>query len=67
MVVRVPIDKNMLIWARERAGKNQDELLSRFPKIAEWEAETTQPTLKQLEDFANAVHVPFGYLFLTPF
>jgi Zn-dependent peptidase ImmA (M78 family)/transcriptional regulator with XRE-family HTH domain len=65
MVVRVPIDKNMLIWARERAGKNQDELLSRFPKIAEWEAETTQPTLKQLEDFANAVHVPFGYLFLS--
>lgn len=65
MVVRVPIDKNMLIWARERAGKNQDELLSRFPKIAEWETETTQPTLKQLEDFANAVHVPFGYLFLS--
>jgi len=57
----------MLIWARERAGKSQDELSARFPKIAEWEAETSQPTLKQLEDFANAVHVPFGYLFLpTP-
>ena len=64
MVVRVPIDKNMLIWARERAGKSQDELAPRFPKIAEWEAETAQPTLKQLEDFATAVHVPFGYLFL---
>lgn len=65
MTVRVPIDKKMLVWARERAGKTQDELVSRFPKIAEWEAETTQPTLKQLENFADAVHVPFGYLFLS--
>lgn len=65
MVVRVSIKGSMLIWARERAGKTQEELTSRFPKIADWEAERAQPTLKQLEDFANAVHVPLGYLFLT--
>ena len=39
-------------------------LLGRFPKLVEWETGETQPTLKQLEAFAHAVHVPIGYLFL---
>jgi Zn-dependent peptidase ImmA (M78 family) len=30
----------------------------------EWEEETKQPTLKQLEKFAQATHTPVGYLFL---
>jgi Zn-dependent peptidase ImmA (M78 family) len=42
-----------------------DELLGRFPKLGEWEAGTARPTLNQLEDFARAVHVPVGYLFLS--
>lgn len=40
------------------------ELGARFPKLQEWETGEVQPTLKQLEAFAKAVHVPFGYLFL---
>lgn len=58
----------LLLWARERAGIGDvGELLGRFPKLAEWETGEAQPTLKQLEAFARAVHVPIGYLFLpTP-
>ena len=61
---RVTIQPNLLAWARERAGLSLDALVKKFPKIAEWEAGRLQPTLKQLERFAGAVHVPIGYLFL---
>lgn len=61
---RVPVQSDMLRWARERAGMDAEALLKRFPKIDEWEAGARQPTLKQLESFADAVHVPIGYLFL---
>ncbi len=39
-------------------------MLRRFPKLVEWEEGAVQPTLRQLEDFARAVHIPVGYLFL---
>lgn len=63
-MTRVAISPDMLQWARERAGMEPEALLSRFAKYEEWEAGETQPTLKQLENFAKAVHVPMGYLFL---
>ena len=56
----------MLSWARGRAGIESPEALgARFPKLPEWETGETQPTLKQLENFASSVHVPIGYLFLA--
>ena len=62
---RVAVSSDLFRWARERAGVMQaDELLGRFPKLPEWEAGTARPTLSQLEDFARALHVPIGYLFL---
>jgi Zn-dependent peptidase ImmA (M78 family) len=65
-VTRVAVRPELLRWARERTGHGDvEELLGRFPKLAEWEAGDAQPTLKQLEAFAHAVHVPFGYLFLA--
>ena len=63
-MIRVPVNPELLRWARERAGVAQDDLATRFKKLSEWESGETQPTLKQLEAFARAVHVPFGYLFL---
>lgn len=66
-MTRVNISPDMIRWARERAGFEQEALLKRFKKLPEWEEGITQPTLKQLEGFAKAVYVPFGYLFLpTP-
>ncbi len=55
----------MLVWARERANREVDDFPATFNKLAEWESGAIQPTLKQAEAFANAVHVPVGYLFLS--
>ena len=64
MTIRAPIQPELLTWARERAGVAPADLVHRFPRIAEWEAGDIAPTLKQLQAFANAMHVPVGYLFL---
>ena len=61
---RIAASPEVLRWARERAGLSLAALRGKFPKLADWEAETSQPTMKQLERFAKATRVPFGFLFL---
>jgi Zn-dependent peptidase ImmA (M78 family)/transcriptional regulator with XRE-family HTH domain len=63
-MTRVAVEGTMLSWARERAGKSRESLTPKFARVADWETGEVQPTLKQLEAFAKAVHVPIGYLFL---
>lgn len=65
--VRVKVAPALLGWAALRSGRTRDELVTRFPQLPAWERAERQPTLKQLEAFAQATHVPFGALFLdTP-
>src|ERR1700735_1795870 len=64
-MTRVAVSPALLRWARERAGLDIPTLAEWFPKLPEWEDGEAQPTLKQLESFAKAVHVPFGYLMLS--
>ena len=63
---RISVNPDLLRWARERAYRSQEDLSGRpqFSKLPAWEQGTLKPTLKQLEAFARAVHVPIGYLFL---
>lgn len=61
---RIAASPGVLRWARERAGLSVADLQRRFPKLTEWEAETTQPTMGQLEQFAKATGAPFGFFFL---
>ena len=63
-MMRVPIQPSLLRWARERAGLEPKDLARRFPRLAAWERGEQWPTLRQIEKFAQAVHVPVGYLFL---
>jgi Zn-dependent peptidase ImmA (M78 family) len=63
-MTRAPVHPALLTWARERAGLPAEALTRRFPKLRAWERGEAQPTLRQLEDYARAVHVPLGYLFL---
>ena len=64
-MIRAPINPELLRWARERAGVEQADLTLKFKKLPDWESGEVKPTLKQLEAFARAVHVPVGYLFLS--
>jgi len=61
---RVHVKPELIRWARERAGRSVEEYAVRFRKLDEWESGISQPTMKQLEAFAKATHVPFGYFFL---
>ena len=61
---RIAVSPNVLRWARDRAGLAVAELEGKFPHLADWEAEKVQPTMKQLEKFAKATRVPFGFMFL---
>ena len=62
---RVPVQPDLLHWARERAGYSVAALAGRFPKLKEWERGEVHPTLKQIEAFAKATRTPVGFLFLA--
>lgn len=63
-MTRVAIQPEMFRWARDRARLDNLALMVRFPRLEAWEAGETQPTLRQLEDYAKATHAPVGYFFL---
>lgn len=60
--IRVAPNPRVLAWAVERAAA---ELRHKFPRLDEWLSGAKKPTLRQLEAFAKASSVPFGYLFLS--
>ncbi len=62
-MTRVPVNPELLRWARERSGISHDSLLERFALLPEWEGGRSLPTVKQLQAFARAVHVSFGCFF----
>jgi Zn-dependent peptidase ImmA (M78 family)/DNA-binding XRE family transcriptional regulator len=58
----------VLHWARERARLDPERLAEKAHvnpgKLLLWEQGETKPTFKQALDLANALHIPFGFLFL---
>ena len=64
-MVRISVSASVLKWAMERSRRSLVDFRAKFPKLAEWLRGDSQPTLKQLEEFAKATHAPFGYFFLT--
>src|SRR5271157_990353 len=63
-IIRVSINPKVLRWARERAGSTVQDLSAPFPRLDRWEHGEEQPTLKQIERLAKAVHAPVGFFFL---
>ena len=61
--MRLSPNIDVLGWAIERFGAIHT-LTAKFPKLNRWKSGEIQPTMKQLEDFARAVQIPFGYLLL---
>lgn len=66
IVSRVNISADRYTWAIQRAGLTVDGYINSHPKVAlaHWMDGTKGPTIKQLQDFAKSVNVPFGFLFL---
>lgn len=63
MPTRVDVAPEVVRWVL-RVTNADDETLRRRFKIDEWLSADRRPTIKQLEDFAKAAGVPFGYLLL---
>lgn len=63
-MTRVEVKPELLQWACERARLDERELTARFPKLSAWQSGEVHPTVRQLETFARATSVPFGYMFL---
>ncbi len=61
--MRIAVIPEVIEWALQRSCK-QEKLEQKFTKIGEWLTGTVQPTFLQLQEFAKAAAVPFGYLLL---
>jgi Zn-dependent peptidase ImmA (M78 family)/transcriptional regulator with XRE-family HTH domain len=62
--LRVPVQPELLRWARQRARLDEQDLAERFPRLPAWERQEQRPTLRQLENYARATRAPIGYFFL---
>ena len=63
-MTRVAVRPELLQWAVEGSDCEAKYLSERFPGLGDWKSGKTQPTFKQLEEFAKVTHVPVGYFFL---
>jgi Zn-dependent peptidase ImmA (M78 family) len=63
-MMRVEVKPEVLRWAMDRSRLPLEELQRKFPKIRQWAAGESQPTLRQLESMAKATYTPLGFLFL---
>jgi IrrE N-terminal-like domain len=60
----IPVKKELISWARRRAGLDIQDLADAFPKFREWEHGDSVPTLRQLENLARKLLTPLGFFFL---
>lgn len=62
------INPAMLRWARDRVGLDMNEAALaagvKPEQFQRWEEGDAQPTFRQAQHVASALHAPFGYLFL---
>jgi Zn-dependent peptidase ImmA (M78 family) len=63
-MIRVEVQPELLKWAWERSRLSGDALHEHFPQFDSWIKKSSQPTLRQVEDFAKTTHTPVGFLFL---
>lgn len=59
----IPINKEMVTWARNRTGLTLEEAARKFRHIAAWEAGSTLPTYPQLESMADEFKLPVAAFF----
>lgn len=63
-ISRIKIKKEIYQWAIRESQKDFGEILDRFESIEDWILQKSAPTFRQVQDLANFLKVPFGYMFL---
>lgn len=63
MTEQIPINPELLTWARSRAGLSLDDAIAKFKRFADWEEGTASPTYPQLEQLSEALKVPIAVFF----
>ena len=61
----VSVEPRMIAWAVRRSGREVASLEEKFKKLPLWLRGERSPTLRQLENFADATRTPFGAFFLA--
>ncbi len=64
MSTLVPIKPAVISWALHQADVSPTDL-KQSEKVEKWLDGSAQPTFNQLQDFARAIHLPFGYLMMS--
>lgn len=59
----IPINKELIVWARTRAGLSLSDAAEKFVHIEEWEAGTALPSYPQLEKLSDEFKVPVAVFF----
>ena len=59
----IPVNKDIIAWARNRAGLTLAEATEKFPRFAEWENGEALPTYPQLENLADELKLPIAAFF----
>ena len=63
------VTPRLIQWARNRAGISSDQLAQLLgvtsQQVAAWEKGDNHPSFTKAEKLAEALCVPFGYLFLS--
>jgi Zn-dependent peptidase ImmA (M78 family) len=62
---KVEISRDVYLWAIKESQKDFGEIESRFKKIEAWISGEDSPTIRQVENLANFLKVPLGYMFLN--
>lgn len=64
---RIKIDSDVLKWAIKESGRQESDVLTKFPKIMKWmeEREGMLPTFRQVEELSKYLRIPLGYFFLS--
>lgn len=59
----IPINKELIAWARKRAGLSLSDAAEKFAHIESWEAGASLPSYPQLEKLADEFKVPIAVFF----
>ncbi len=61
---KIKVKKEIYLWAIKESQKEIEEVKNKFNKIEDWISQSYCPTFRQLENLANFLKIPLGYMFL---